>query len=83
MFALTEILTQAGFCVRVWFFLFSVLISGQNFVYILFLEQTYFFPLSDRLSELTYCIHFGTLMAKGMLPAETTFFKLSLFLERI
>lgn len=82
MFALTEILTQAGFCVCV-VFLFSVLISGQNFEFILFLEQTYFFPLSDRLSELTYCIHFGTLMAKGMLPAETTFLKTFSFLERI
>lgn len=35
-------------------------------------EMGGFFSLSDRLSELTYCIHFGTLMAKGMLPAETT-----------
>lgn len=70
MLTLIETLArQVHVCISVLF-----LFQGKTFEYILFLEQKYFFPLSDRLSELTYGIHFGTLMAKGMLPAETTFF---------
>lgn len=48
--------------------------KGKTFEHLLFLEQIFFLSLSDRLSQLTYCIRFGTLMAKGILPAETTFF---------
>lgn len=41
-----------------------------------------FSSLSDRLSQLTYYIHFGTLMAKGRLPAETTFLNFLFFGKR-
>lgn len=46
-------------------------------------ERGEVFSLSDRLSELTYCIHFGTLMAKGMLPAETTSLNFLFFGKKI
>lgn len=47
-----------------------------------FLEEKYFFLLSDGLSELIYCIHFVTLMANRMFPA-VTIFKLPLFFGRL
>lgn len=61
----------------------GVLVSmvGQNFWTHSWSEGN-IFSLSGRLSELTYHIHFGTLKAKGMLPAETQFLQIFSFLAK-